>query len=85
MKERREKKKREKKKIPLYYCYSMNHRTCEVGRDMWRYLAQFPCSKKFAQGCVQLGAEYLQGWRLHKLSGQPVPMIDHPHSKEDFS
>jgi len=26
-------------------------------------------------------SEYLQGWRLHHLSGQPVPVLSHPHSK----
>lgn len=28
--------------------------------------------------------EYLQGWRPHKLPGQPVPMLSHPHMKEVF-
>jgi len=28
--------------------------------------------------------EYLQGWRLHNLSGQPVPGLGHPHSEETF-
>ena len=28
-------------------------------------------------GCV----EYLQGWRLHSLLGQPVPMFDHLHDR----
>ena len=32
-----------------------------------------------AQGCVQLGFEYLQECRLHNLSGQPVPVLGHPH------
>jgi len=38
-----------------------------------------------AQGHVPLGFEYLQGWRLHSLSVQPVSVFDHPHSKKDFS
>ncbi|XP_068788224.1 uncharacterized protein [Struthio camelus] len=29
--------------------------------------------------------EYLQGRRLHYLSGQPVPMLCHPHSEEVLS
>ena len=28
--------------------------------------------------------EYLQGWRLHNLPGQPVPVLSHPHSKKVF-
>jgi len=28
--------------------------------------------------------EYLQGWRLHHLPGQPVPVLVHPHSKKVF-
>ncbi|KAK4829031.1 hypothetical protein QYF61_001806 [Mycteria americana] len=27
---------------------------------------------------------YAQGWRLHHLSGQPVPMLDYPFSEEKF-
>lgn len=30
------------------------------------------------QACVQLGFNYFQGWRLHKLSGHLVPVFDHP-------
>jgi len=29
-----------------------------------------------------MGFEYLQGGRLHNLSGQPVPVLGHPHSKK---
>ena len=32
--------------------------------------------------CVQMAFEYLQGWRLRNLSGQPVPVLSHPHSKK---
>jgi len=28
--------------------------------------------------------KYLQGWRLHNLSGQPVPVLSHPHSEKVF-
>ena len=31
---------------------------------------------------VQTAFEYPQGWRFHKLSGQPVPVPGHPHSKK---
>jgi len=28
--------------------------------------------------------EYLKGWRLHNLPGQPLPVFDHPHNNEVF-
>jgi len=31
---------------------------------------------------VQTAFEYLQGWRLHSLSGQLVPVVGHPYSKK---
>lgn len=48
-------------------------------------LVQIPCSEQgqwgqFAQGHVDSGFRYLQGWRLHSLSAQPVPGCGHPHS-----
>jgi len=50
----------------------------EVGRD--------PCSEQgqlqqVYQGCVWSDFEYLQRWRHHKLSVQPVPVFNHLHSK----
>ena len=38
--------------------------------------------QQVAQGCSHLGFEYLQGWRLRSLSGQPVLLPDHPHHKK---
>lgn len=32
--------------------------------------------------CVQMALEILQGWKLCNLSGQPLPVVGHPHSKE---
>jgi len=37
-----------------------------------------------AQVCVQMAFEHLQGWRLHNLSGRPVPVLGHPHSEKVF-
>ena len=37
-----------------------------------------------AQEHVQMAFEHLQGWRLHNLSGQPVPVLGHPHSEKVF-
>lgn len=34
------------------------------------------------QGCVQLGFEYLRGWRVQNLYRQPVAVLDHPLSKK---
>lgn len=49
------------------------------------HLVHPPSSKQEQQeqvvpGCVLLVFEYLQGWRLHILAGQPVPVFDCPHS-----
>jgi len=35
-----------------------------------------------AQGPIQPGLEHLQGWGLHNLSGQPISVPNHSHSKE---
>ena len=51
----------------------------EVGRDLW--------SNPFRASCpdhVKIAFEYLQGWRLHNFSGQPVQVLSHPHSKKVF-
>ena len=40
--------------------------------------------EQFAQDHVQKAFEYLQGWRLHNLSGQPMLVLGHPHSKKVF-
>ena len=39
-------------------------------------------SEQAAQDHAQLGFEYVQIWRLHHLSWQPVPVLGHPHSKK---
>lgn len=68
------------KAIPL--CYR-NHRTAEVGRYLWRLPSSPPSSEQGqleqgAQGSAQSGFEYLQGWRLCSLSGQHLPVFNHP-------
>ena len=51
-------------------------------------IIQFNCSAKagtlqyLEQKSIQMGPEYLQRKRLHSLSGQPVPVPCHSHSKE---
>lgn len=37
-----------------------------------------------AQDYVQMVFEYLQGRRLYNHSGQPVPVLSHPHSTKMF-
>jgi len=66
---------------------SQNHRMVGVGRDLWRSSRPPPLPKQgllqqAAQDLVQVGFEYLQRRRLHNPSGQPVPMLCHPQSKE---
>lgn len=40
--------------------------------------------EQVTQVCVQSGFEYihLQGWSLHHLSGQPLPVFDHSQNKK---
>lgn len=39
-------------------------------------------SDQVTWGFIQLGLEILQGWRLHDLSGQPVPVLACPHGSK---
>lgn len=56
---------------------SQNHGMFEAGWDFWRasgsnlLLKQGPL-ETVAQDHVQMAVEYVHGWRLHNLSGQPV-------------
>jgi len=59
-----------------------NHRTVEVGRDLWKSPLLKPGHPDLAaQYRVQKASECLQGWRLY-LSGKPVPALGHPHWKK---
>lgn len=51
-------------------------------------LIQLPCSEQslqqqVAQGCP-VGFCYLQGWKCHSLSEQPVPVFDHIYSRKAY-
>jgi len=46
--------------------------------------AQARLPRANCQDCVQMTFEYLQGWKLHNLLGQLVPMPSHPHSEKVF-
>ena len=37
-----------------------------------------------AQDHTQMVLEYFQGWRLHNLSGECVPVLSRPHSRKVF-
>jgi len=64
---------------------SQNHRTAEVGKDVWSLsgptLIQAEHLQQGAQYHIQMDFDYLRE-RFHRLSGQPVPALHHPHSKE---
>jgi len=62
----------------------LSHRNIEcfgLERTFRGHLAQTPCSE-VAQSPVQPGFKCFQGWGLHYLSGQPVPVFHHPHDKK---
>ena len=67
-----------------------NHRMAEVRRDLWRSSGPTLLLKQghlelVAQDYIQMAFEYLQQWRLRNLSGQPMTVLCHPHSKNVFS
>ena len=52
------------------------------------HLVQLSCTERgraqlghIAQSLIQPGLEYLQGWDIHLLSGQPVPVPQDPDCK----
>lgn len=60
-----------------------------VGKDLKDHLFPTPCHgqghlppDQFAQSPIQPGFEYLQGWGIHNLFKQPVPVPHNPHSEE---
>jgi len=61
----------------------------QVGRQLYRQSCPTPVLKQghlepVVQDSVQLAFKYLQGWRLHNPSGQPLPLLSHPHSEKVF-
>lgn len=63
--------------------------SCGKGRQ--EASSQTTCSKdqlesdQLTQGFIQLSLEKLQGWMLHILSKQPIPLPDCSHRERDFS
>lgn len=61
-----------------------NHRILEIGRHLWTSVSPTLCSKQSrleltAQGCVQSGFKYFQGWRIHNLSRPPMAVGNFRH------
>lgn len=61
-----------------------NHRGVEVGRVLCRLVIWYNSSAQrwsLRAGCqdlVWMASEYLQRWRLHNLSWQPMPVLSQP-------
>jgi len=71
----------------LCWPFTQNHRMFGVGRDLCGSSSPPPLPKQghpeqAAQDLVRVGLEYLQRWRLHNPSGQPVPVLRHPQREE---
>jgi len=67
----------------------VNHRIVKHGRDVWRSSGPTLVLKQHqlelvAHDHVQMAFEDHQGWRLHHLSGQLVPVLGPPHSEKVF-
>lgn len=61
----------------------------EVVRELWTLSGPTTLLKEghlqpVAQDCIRAASESLQGWRLHVLSRQPEPVLNHSHRKEAF-
>jgi len=61
----------------------------EVGRGLWSssgptHLLKQGHPEKGVQNHTQTAFGYLQGWRLHNMPWQPVPVLSHPHTEKVF-
>lgn len=61
---------------------------CGVGVDLKDDLVPTPCHgqeylplDQVARGLIQPGFEHFQGWGIHELPNQSVPVSCHPHGK----
>lgn len=57
--------------------------------DVWRSYCLTPLFKQdhleqVDQNCVHRAFQYLQGGKLHILSGQLATVLSHPHTKKEF-
>ena len=65
--------------------FTQNHRMAWVEKDHSNHRVSTPCyvqarqpPDQAAQRHIQPGLECLQGWGIHSLLGQPVPVRHHP-------
>lgn len=54
----------------------------ELGQEAYPCRQSQGSVEHIAQGCNQAGYEYLQGQKLHSLSGQPLSLCDHSQRKK---
>lgn len=64
---------------------SQYQRTVEVRKELWRSPSSSLCSSMatyslLPRSMFQTPFEYLQGEGFHNLTGQPGPVLSHPHS-----
>ena len=59
---------------------SQDSRITDVGRDLKRSYGATSLLKQVAQVGIQTDLVCLHRKRLHRLSGQPVPVLHHPYS-----
>ena len=69
----------------VFVIESWNNRMAWVEKDHSDHQVSTPCyvqgrqpPDQAAQSHIQPGLEWLQGWGIHNLLGQPVPVHHHP-------
>lgn len=59
----------------------MAERGKDLSRSSWKmFTLQQAYLEQAAQHHVLMASEYIQGWRLYHLPGQPVLVLSHLHS-----
>jgi len=81
--------------VPAAVRYETVHRIIEqfgLQGTFQGHLVQPPCNKQghllldqAAQSPIQPNLECFQGWGIHHLSGQPVPVFHYPHCKKPLA
>ena len=66
----------------LFSFYSPPHPGGGRGGRMVLLLPAAAETRTVVQDRLKLVLEYLHRWRLHRLSGQPIPVFDQPYSKK---
>lgn len=59
-----------------------------TGQQSWQGYLEITlsnlCAGRATSGCVLLGMSHLQGWSLHNLPGQPVPLSPSQEKQKGF-